>query len=307
MKQKIGHWLPIAVVLQFGVLTGSAQSYIFTGSETTITLNPGTYNITAFGAQGGGSYFAESGGLGAEMEAQFNFVTASTLTLLVGGSGGYGSSGGGGGGGSFVVNGSTPLVIAGGGGGAVYSGGAGTGQNLGNGLTGTGGGFGGWMGGYSGSQGSGGSGGSGGGSGGDGAGGVWSGGGGGYSGDGSGGVWTSGGSSFLNGGAGGLTRSDGSGGFGGGGGGYSSGGGGGGYSGGGGGADGGGGGGGSYIDSSATSILTELAGIRSGNGEIDIMAVPEPTTFSLLAFGSLAGVCFLRRKGIFNFLPDDQI
>src|ERR1039457_3104880 len=120
MKQKIGHWLPIAVVLQFGVLAGSAQSYLFTGSETTITLNPGTYDITAFGAAGGngGGY---SGGLGAEMEGQFNFTTATTLTILVGGSGadaGPFVAGGGGGGGSFVVNGGTPLVIAGGGGGA---------------------------------------------------------------------------------------------------------------------------------------------------------------------------------------------
>ena len=87
---------------------------------------------------------------------------------------------------------------------------------------------------------------------------------------------------------------------GGGGGGENGGGGGGGYSGGGGGTDGGGGGGGSYIDSTATLIVTELAGIRSGNGEIDIVSAPEPSTFSLLALGSSAGLCFLRRKGIFN-------
>ena len=45
----------IAVVLQFGVLASSAQTgiYLFSGSETTITLNPGTYDITAYGAQGG--------------------------------------------------------------------------------------------------------------------------------------------------------------------------------------------------------------------------------------------------------------
>ena len=55
MKQKIGHWLPIAVILQFGVIASSAQAgiYLFTGSETTITLNPGIYDITAYGAQGG--------------------------------------------------------------------------------------------------------------------------------------------------------------------------------------------------------------------------------------------------------------
>ena len=44
MKQKIGHSLSIAVVLQLGVLAGFAQAgiYLFTGSLTTITLNPGT-------------------------------------------------------------------------------------------------------------------------------------------------------------------------------------------------------------------------------------------------------------------------
>ena len=37
--------------------------YLFTGSETNITLNPGAYNITAYGAQGGG-YSGYNGGLG---------------------------------------------------------------------------------------------------------------------------------------------------------------------------------------------------------------------------------------------------
>ena len=61
----------VALVLQFGVLAGSAQTgiYLYTGSETPITLNPGTYNITAYGAQGGGGF----GGLGAEMSGEFSF------------------------------------------------------------------------------------------------------------------------------------------------------------------------------------------------------------------------------------------
>ena len=48
----------IAVVLQFGVLASSAQTgeYLFTGSTTTITLNPGLYDITAYGAQGRGTF-----------------------------------------------------------------------------------------------------------------------------------------------------------------------------------------------------------------------------------------------------------
>src|SRR5450755_1542089 len=97
--------LAIAVVLQLGVLAGSAQTniYLFSGSLTNITLPPGTYIITAYGAPGGISYGA--GGSGAKMSAEFNFSISTTLTLLVGsgGGGGNGQGGGGGGGGSFVV------------------------------------------------------------------------------------------------------------------------------------------------------------------------------------------------------------
>jgi hypothetical protein len=41
--------LSMAIVLHFGVLAGSAQTnmYLYSGSETNITLNPGTYIITA--------------------------------------------------------------------------------------------------------------------------------------------------------------------------------------------------------------------------------------------------------------------
>lgn len=80
----------VALALLFGVLACSAQTgiYLFTGSETTITLNPGLYDITAYGAQGGGSsYFGSVGGLGVEMSGEFNFSASTTLTLLVGGAG----------------------------------------------------------------------------------------------------------------------------------------------------------------------------------------------------------------------------
>ncbi len=114
------------VVLQFGALAAYAQTteYLYTGSETNVTLNPGTFIITAYGALGGGVVNARFGGLGAEMSAEFNFSTPTTLTLLVGGVGGFADTysngnGGGGGGGSFVVQGSTPLVVAGGGGGGA--------------------------------------------------------------------------------------------------------------------------------------------------------------------------------------------
>jgi Glycine rich protein len=80
--------LAMAVVLQLGVLAGSAMTniYLFSGSKTNITLNPGTYIITAYGAPGGGSYDGY-GGCGAEMSAEFTFSTSTNLTLLVGGGG----------------------------------------------------------------------------------------------------------------------------------------------------------------------------------------------------------------------------
>ena len=67
--------------------TASAQTTIFnyTGTETTFTLDPGIYDITAYGAQGG-----PYGALGAEIEGQFDFTGVTTLTILVGGSGGEG-------------------------------------------------------------------------------------------------------------------------------------------------------------------------------------------------------------------------
>jgi hypothetical protein len=291
--------LSLAVVLQLSVLAGSAQTniYLFSGSETNITLNPGTYIITAYGAPGGGDGRV---GLGAEMSGEFNFSTFTNLTLLVGGGGSYpyaSGSGGGGGGGSFVVNGSTALVVAGGGGG---NGGGGVGRpgtvsmNGGNGfggynkgLGGTGGGGGGVGGGYSG---------------GGGGGIVGNGGDGGYSGGGFGG---GGGESFENGGNGGSYG----GGYGGGGGGIGiatydgtaiAGGGGGGYSGGGGGQTGAGygGGGGSIIDSSAIAILAEGSGIYSPddryNGEIIIIAVPTPVAI-------ITGAAFGFTNGVFGF------
>ena len=267
--------LNVAVVLQLGVLASSAQTnnYLFTGSQTNITLNRGTYAITAYG--GAGAYGPNFGGagLGAEMSAEFFFSGPTTLTLLVGGGGGAGccqSSPGGGGGGSFVVNGGTPLAIAGGGGGcALY-------ENAGPGLTGTSGGSG-----RGNNGGAGGSGGYGGGSGDNGGPG-----GGGYDGAGAS-TYAGGGGSFLGGGAGGYGYGGGgNGGYGGGGGStWGGGGGGGGYSGGGGGAFAyGGGGGGSYIDASAVKVLTEVSGVASPdgspNGEIIITAIPQSVTLN---------------------------
>jgi hypothetical protein len=257
---------------------------LHTGSETTISLGPGTYNITAYGAAGGYStIIGNSGGLGAEMGAQFNFTSPTILTLLVGGVGGDGPGSprgpGGGGGGTFVVNGSTPLIVAGGGGGGGYNGPGGNGLV----TNGGGGGLGGP--GYSGA------------------------GGGGFSTNGGPGFWGSGqGFSFLNGGSqagGGFYGASGGGFGGGGGGGNYQGGGGGGYTGGyGGPGNSAGGGGGSYIDISETQILSEVSGTAapgdSPNGEVIITAAatatPEPSTWAMLVggFGSL--LVFRRRR-----------
>ncbi len=305
-----------AAFLLFRVFAASAQTgdYQYSGSLQTITLGPGTYDITAYGAHGGNgngpfSLQIYGGGLGAEMSGEFSFSGLTTLTLLVGSADDYGvepneRGGGGGGGGSFVVNGSTPLVVAGGGGNGILGGPGLTTTSGGNGN------FGGYAdnGGNSGRGGGGGAG--------DGSGG----GGGGFSGSGSNGLTGinlggsvtfggSGGSSFEAGGNGIYAR----GGFGGGGSGeidgnlYGPGGGGGGYSGGGGFSVGGGGGGGSYIDSSAIAVLTEVSGVASPNGspsspydspngEIMITAVPEPSTLALAGLGGLSLLLFRRPR-----------
>jgi hypothetical protein len=288
---------------------GDQLRYLFSGSETQITLPPGTYIITGYGAPGGypANAFQESG-LGAKMSGEFNFSASTTLTLLVGGGGSENyDGGGGGGGGSFVVESNTPLVIAGGGGGCGYGGGD-------NGAVSTNGDNGGGANRYGGvERGYGGKGGGGGGGGDYAEYGDYGGGGGGFLGNGGGtnGYVFVGGFSFENGGAGGAGSgySGGSGGFGGGGGGNvldlgagGAFGGGGGYSGGGGGEvnyDDGGGGGGSIIDSSAITNLTEISGIASpddpGNGEIIIIAVPPPP------LAITTGAAFGFTNGVFGF------
>ena len=253
----------------------------YTGTIVTyIVPVTGTYDITTFGAQGGGvGNFA--GGLGAEISVDVTLTAGSVLDILVGGQGAAGAlngNGGGGGGGSFVAlaNGSatpTLLVAAGGGGGAFNAGiAAGAGANASITTNGTSPG-GGTLGNVGGSNGSGGS-----------ADGVLagSGGGGGFTGNGQSdpnGSGAVGGLSFT----GYLAGQTGpvGGGFGGGGQGASfdgaTGGGGGGYSGGGAGGNGlsndagaAGGGGGSYYLPTASSV-TLIGGAESGNGVIDIV------------------------------------
>jgi hypothetical protein len=92
----------------------------YTGSLVTFVVpTTDTYEIIAFGAQGGGEdLFGSSGlsegGKGAAIGGNFSLTAGEVLQIAVGGAGSF--SDGGGGGGSFVVGpGNTPLVIAGGG------------------------------------------------------------------------------------------------------------------------------------------------------------------------------------------------
>jgi hypothetical protein len=247
--------------------TARAQrvNFTYTGKLVTFTVpETGSYQILAFGAQGGSASFSDelgnfvgAGGRGAGIGGNFSLTAGEILQVAVGGAGsdgqGFASAGGGG---SFVVGpGNTPLVIAGGGGGgATFVAGP---LRGGGGLTGPDGG------------------GVGGGTNGNGGAGAGAGGGGG-----GGGFFSAGGTGFAGGGGGGafpdLAGGLNGGGFGGGGGrGGRGAGGGGGYSGGGGGpgSDGGGGpgGGGGSFDAGTDQIL--VANLQTGNGEVVITKV----------------------------------
>ena len=103
-------------------------NFTYTGKLVTWTVpKTGTYQIIAFGAQGGSGTFhvpavgpTGAGGLGAEIGGNFILTAGEILQIAVGGAGADNLVGGGGGagGGTFVVGpDNTPLVIAGGGGG----------------------------------------------------------------------------------------------------------------------------------------------------------------------------------------------
>ena len=238
---------------------------IDTGIQRWDVPRSGYYQVTAYGAQGGGS----DGGLGAMIQGEFEFEEGDYLDILVGQRGeDDGSNNFAGGGGSFIEHNGNLIIVAGGGGGAEGS----SNQDDAAGLTST-----------SGGAGDGSDGGCSGGSGGEGGSGTCGShsntvgyyGAAGYSGDGSNNA-----EAYLNGGLGGDEYADG--GYGGGGevssrSSWSRLGGGGGYSGGGASVDSGGshaaGGGGSYNDGSATS---ELSGVNSNHGLVEIELLTDP-------------------------------
>jgi len=280
-----------AVVLVIWDQVASGQSYDFnyTGSFQSWTVPvTGVYTITAFGAQGGeGLYHVPGsilGGFGAKITGDFNLTAGVELSIAVGGRGFDSWTGGGGGGGSFVASSGIALLIAGGGGGGGYFSGGGSGMIASSGGSGDSG-----PPQYSGSGGLGGSSGNGGGSG--LMGGVeFAGGGGGFAGNGGSSPNATGGLGFSAGLLGGTNVFSGlpSGGFGGGGGYSAGGGGGGGYSGGGGGGAYGGGGGGGSFNTGVNQ--TGVAGYQAGNGFVQIVLVPEPSSFALAGLGVAAFV-----------------
>jgi T5SS/PEP-CTERM-associated repeat protein/autotransporter-associated beta strand protein len=108
--------------------TTNIWNFNFSSSIVQWTVpSTGYYDVTAYGAQGGGFTAYEDtqrpvsvpGGRGAVIGGLFLFEQGEVLSILAGGAGDFAS----GGGGSFVVNSSTnPLLVAGGGGGTAAAG-----------------------------------------------------------------------------------------------------------------------------------------------------------------------------------------
>jgi PEP-CTERM motif len=132
MRHRLLAGISFAALLACGPSASAATTtFLFTGAVQTFTApTTGTYQILAFGAQGGsGGATGAAGGGGAEIGGDFSLTAGETLGIFVGGAGGSAIKGGGGGGGSFVIQPvSAKLVIAGGGGGYNGSGGGGGGS-----------------------------------------------------------------------------------------------------------------------------------------------------------------------------------
>ncbi len=119
MKTPFNHLLIKAFVVMIGVFCTSvlfAQqvwNYSYTGSQQSITLQPGNYRFETWGAQGGAGY-SSTGGNGGYSKGEITLTTATTVYIYVGGVGtngtttvGYTANGGYNGGGSALTNGSS--------------------------------------------------------------------------------------------------------------------------------------------------------------------------------------------------------
>ena len=110
-------------------VTNSTETFTSPGITTYTVGTSGTYEITADGAQGGGSKISNSvGGLGAGVGAEVFLQAGATLEVVVGGEGQSFGDGGGGGGsfvietydGTSVVDTILAVAVAGGGGGTQH-------------------------------------------------------------------------------------------------------------------------------------------------------------------------------------------
>jgi hypothetical protein len=105
----------------------AAVTFNYTGADVSYTINPGTYRISVFGAQGGstaGSVGVADGGLGAGVSAIYRIGQTLDLRIGVGGTAPGNEFAAGGGGASFVDfeigdPGLTILLLVGGGGGGL--------------------------------------------------------------------------------------------------------------------------------------------------------------------------------------------
>ena len=255
-----------------GTYSYSGLSGVFPGTPVFVTVaTTGTYDVNAFGAQGGNSaVFSTVGGKGAEVDGRIRLTAGQKLKIVVGGEG-LSSAYGGGGGGTFLLGdtgaGYHLLLAAGGGGGAFKSNGfAGSVTAAGNGSGGSA---------------------------------PYAGGGSGVKSNGQGSHGASGGSNNSGNYAGGGGNS--TGGFGGGGGASrNGGGGGGGYTGGAGGNAGinSGGGGGTSFDSGTNVVAHTLAGVQAGNGSLTLTL--EPDFLGAHNFTGNVGFVTVDKTGFYN-------
>jgi Glycine rich protein/PEP-CTERM motif len=106
----------------------AAVTFDYTGADVSYTINPGTYRITVYGAQGGSVNCAAGcyGGLGAEASAIYKIGQTLDLRIGVGGTAAFLEDGGSGGGGASFVDfeigdpGFDILLLVGGGGGGGF-------------------------------------------------------------------------------------------------------------------------------------------------------------------------------------------